>query len=278
LHVNSKDISLVEVLKQKINQNPDLIDNSERLINRILNENTTRMLDLVIPLENPVLISQNVFYTSNTGGIASKKADQVLNTKSILDEYLPDRINNLFFIGFIDGQGWIDMSSSLNKAFNNFDDFFQIKTTDTKLRLLLREKGVLTPLDIELAVFITSNGKFNANKYVVFKRIQNIFSITSIKLEKYLYFLIDSGYIYCSSDKLIIPKKREKLIRMFYVLDLLLLDGFEEYNRRMDNQPIDEVVFNCIDTNNELTFNEQEINDIIQMMNERFLIKTFNLC
>lgn len=172
----NEDVSLSNILMNTLDnlEKKSIItkDDSDDRKRKMTNYETTREFDIVLRLKDPKIIVQSVFYTSNTGGIASKKTDQNINTKNIMDEIIPDRQNNLKFILFLDGPGWVKMADNFQKSVKVSDDFFQIKTTDTKFKRILNESGLVCPIDVEVCILeIEREDKKPTKKAVVDKLI-----------------------------------------------------------------------------------------------------------
>jgi len=96
-----------------------------------------RLVDFAIPnKEDPKIVIQVAFYTSNTGGVASKTVKESILTKQEIERYNRESGKNIKFIGLIDGYGWIAMSGFLIQTLLCLDDFFQLNTRDRLIRIV----------------------------------------------------------------------------------------------------------------------------------------------
>jgi len=272
---NTTDVSLIEAIRRVIRNHTDLVTDANSLLQRLEEEDTTRRLDIVMPLDAPLVISQNVFYTSNTGGIAAKKADDILNTKGILDDYLSNRSEILSFLGLVDGQGWIDMASSLDKCFRNFDNFFQLKTVDTKFRTLLRKKGVLTPLDVEIATFDCSRGDGRADKDSILERLHRICPNSIDTPQDMLERTVRMNFVKDEPGYISIHENRKDLVEAFHFLDIAQSEGFEAFSEKLDKMSLCDFVSGLTDSRDDTYIRKDEMGKIVELLRKRFIFKTF---
>jgi hypothetical protein len=123
----------------------------EERTKRITEHKTTREFDIVLPLQNPSIFIQSVFYTSDTGGVAHSTRDQLETENNLIKDTMNDLKPNCKQIGLIDGPGWYYLWSDLVKTLDILDDFFQLKTISTKLRNILHQNEIILPIDFEIS-------------------------------------------------------------------------------------------------------------------------------
>ena len=118
----------------------------------ITEHKTTREFDLVLPLENPSIFIQSVFYTSDTGGVAHSTRDQLETENILIKETMKNLKPKCKQVGLIDGPGWYYLWSDLIKTLDILDDFFQLKTISIKLRSILHQNEIILPIDFEICL------------------------------------------------------------------------------------------------------------------------------
>ena len=126
-------------------------DELEERTKKITEHKTTREFDIVLPLENPSIFIQSVFYTSDTGGVAHSTRDQLETENILIKETMNGLKPNCKQVGLVDGPGWYYLWSDLVKTLDILDDFFQLKTISTKLRNILHQNEIILPIDFEIA-------------------------------------------------------------------------------------------------------------------------------
>jgi len=239
LHFNMRDLPLTGVLERKLRNiaaesKVDLSPYKEE-IKKI---RSSRELDLVIPVSDPRLLIQCVFYTSDTGGIAHSTVDQNLLTRRHIDLSLPNRREHVEFVGFVDGPGWAYLVTDLRKTLNGFDDFFQIKSLDSKLRRKLRAWKVLLPIDVEEAIFSISRGLTEASFETVVQETCKLFSLTRQEVIQQLELFSRYGKISIKADYVGFKTERLHLVKECYVLDRILSLEFGKDEKEPDALPI----------------------------------------
>jgi hypothetical protein len=173
--INSVDESLQKILENKLESLRELKkitkevykERKKKLDKRKNDKKSARQFDLVfedpknnlffeVPntdtRKNATVITQIVFFTSNTGSEEKKKRNQNINTNKIIKEIIPNSEKHIKNLLFLDGPGWITMTGGFQKTKETGDDFFQINTTDTKLKKILNIEGHVFPIDIEIAI------------------------------------------------------------------------------------------------------------------------------
>lgn len=94
-----------------------------------------RMVNLAIPnKDRPEILIQCCYYTSITGSVASKTVREMQATRHQIDRFNKTSQAPTRFLGFIDGPGWIGMDAQLRGMLSIVDDFFQLRTIETKLK------------------------------------------------------------------------------------------------------------------------------------------------
>ena len=126
-------------------------DELDERTKKITEHKTTREFDIVLPLENPSIFIQSVFYTSDTGGVAHSTRDQLETENILIKETMNGLKPNCKQVGLVDGPGWYYLWSDLVKTLDILDDFFQLKTISTKLRNILHQNEIILPIDFEIA-------------------------------------------------------------------------------------------------------------------------------
>lgn len=102
-----------------------------------------REVDLVVPnTSDPKILVQCTYYQSITGSIAQKMTREVRGTKRDLDRYNQSTGRSILLVGLVDGIGWLGMHSILKKILGTVDDFFQLKTLESKFLPILEQKGI----------------------------------------------------------------------------------------------------------------------------------------
>lgn len=181
LDFNEKDEKLVSILERKLDvlKQANQISESEYKSGKqkLRNSQNKREYDLIITIDDPKIIAQIVFYNSNTGSEGKKKTNQNIDSTTLLDNVIPNRNKHLKNLVLIDGPGWIDMIGQLQKNFEQADDFFQIRTIDTKLKNILNKLGLIFPIDIEMAILELNHRTYKTS-------IKNIIDIMKVKHNK----------------------------------------------------------------------------------------------
>lgn len=268
---NEKDEKLDSILERKL----DVLKQTNQ-INKLEYESgkqklrdsqNNREYDLIIPINDPKVIAQIVFYNSNTGSEGKKKTNQNIDSTTLLDDVIPNRNKHLKNLVLIDGPGWIDMIGQLQKNFEQADDFFQIRTVDTKLKNILNKLGIIFPIDIEIAILELEPKTYKTS-------IKNIIDIMSPKHSKQLNEVeirkqISSHYNKSiDSDIVEIDSTRIENAKKFLVLEKLMSVDSKNLESKYSiiipsskSPKISDV--DILDELKQVGFNESEINSII---------------
>jgi hypothetical protein len=224
--INSVDESLIKILENKLNSLLELKEISTKefeMKKKILERKKTekksaRQFDLVfddpnnfknlnIPnkdtRKNSKVIVQVVFFTSNTGSEEKKKRNQNIHTNKIIKEIIPNYQKHLKNLLFLDGPGWITMSGGFQKTKETGDDFFQIKTTDTKLKNTLNLEGYVFPIDIEIAILECRKEGIKAEKEIILQRIHQKKHISASEEE-----------ILCQNELFLLKIEKERVLEI----------------------------------------------------------------
>ena len=268
---NEKDEKLTSILERKIDvlKQTNQINKSEYESGKqkLCDSQNKREYDLVIPINDPKVIAQIVFYNSNTGSEGKKKTNQNIDSTTLLDDVIPNRTKHLKNLVLIDGPGWIDMIGQLQKNFEQADDFFQIRTVDTKLKNILNKLGLIFPIDIEITILELAPSAYKIS-------IKKIIDVMSVKHnEQWKEDEIRKRiFTYCNksenSDIVKIDPTRIENAKKFLVLEKLMnIDSKNpEFKYSITIPSSKSPKISDVDILNELKrvgFNESEINSII---------------
>jgi hypothetical protein len=116
----------------------------------------TRAFDLILPYQIEFsghrIFVQSQFYAGDSGSVSHKNVDQADNARI----HALDIFSDAWFVEYVDGAGYC---ASLRKdlmhlIFNrNTRDFFQIRSIPIRLRRVMQESGLFSPLDIAVLVY-----------------------------------------------------------------------------------------------------------------------------
>jgi hypothetical protein len=223
VHFNLHDVSLKEIIERKLRKifASEHIDVSsfEKEAGKV---KSSRQLDLTIPVSDPKILVQSVFYTSDTGGIAHSTVDQNLLTRRHIEACLPQREHRVEFIGLVDGPGWAYLVTDLRKTITGFDDFFQIRSLDSKFRRKLRQWKILLPIDVEEAILIVSHGSTQARKDLVVQQICKVFPLQEHEVSQQLDLFSHHGKVSIKDDQISLDPRRIALVKESSVLGEVL--------------------------------------------------------
>ena len=270
IHFNLRDVPLVQVLERKLHHiSSKSSTDLSRYEEEIKKITSSRELDLIIPVSDPRLLIQCVFYTSDTGGIAHSTVNQNLLTRRHIDSSLPNRKEYIEFLGFADGPGWAYLVTDLRKTINGFDDFFQIKSIDSKLRMKLRIWRILLPIDVEEAILSISRGSTEASLAPVVQEICDLFGLVKQEVLQQLELFSLHGKIILKADRVGFHAKRLSIVRQYYVLDRILSLKFDKFAKGKDvrhvDTPLGPRTINVSELTNELhgIVNGDELNQVL---------------
>jgi hypothetical protein len=282
---NKNDEKLTEILERKIEflKNRGALTEEERKekIEKIKKERKSRQFDLVFPANNsnkePKVIAQIVFYTSNTGSEGKKKTNQNINTSNYIKEILPVHSKEITNLLVLDGPGWIQMAGDFQK--NNYlsENFVQIKTIDTKLKRILNERGLVYPIDVEIAILEIKLKDESPTKEKILKLMANKDNITADKNE-----IISQNHQFFDGktdrDVIELLENRHKIAKKFLILEKLQeiapTKNPQKYNviipSKTNSKISDTDIFSEI---SKIRFDEEEIQRIIdELKNEGTII------
>ncbi len=129
-------------------------NNGERKLQK-LSKDKTRAFDFIIPcyqteVDKRVFI-QAQFYAGDSGSVSHKNVDQAGKAREAAAVLFPDAR----FVELVDGAGYCaslrnDLRHLLFAA--DTDDFVQVRSIAIRLRRILQESGIVTPLDVAVRV------------------------------------------------------------------------------------------------------------------------------
>ncbi len=185
---NKNDVYLKDILLRKIEslekEKKIPKQEAEKKKEIIKKEKDTRQYDLIFPgIGEPKLISQVVFYSSNTGSEGSKKVSQNIKTETFIKKILEENEVELKRPIVIDGPGWIDMIGPLQTNSYLNENLLQINTVDTKLKKMLNNVGFVYPIDVEMGILELKLKNKTTSKEKVLEIIVNKDNITANKDE-----------------------------------------------------------------------------------------------
>lgn len=115
----------------------------------------TRAFDFIIPNRLPGftkrIFIQSQFYAGDSGSVSHKNVDQAGVARSLASQIFPDAI----FVELVDGAGYC---GSLRRDLQHLlfaedtHDFVQVRSIPVRLRRLIQQIGLITPLDVSLRV------------------------------------------------------------------------------------------------------------------------------
>ena len=250
---NKSDEKITEILSSKIDflKSDGKIGDVEYQTakDEIVKNKKPRQFDLVFPAgeskQEPKVIVQIVFYTSNTGSEGKKKTNQNIDTASYIKKIIPKFNHEIKSLKLLDGPGWIQMAGDFQKNQYLSENFFQIRTTDTKLKRILNGKGLTYKIDVEMAIMeLTKNGKKATKEKILDKMVLKKNSkSTKEEIIKQNSQLFDGKE---NNDEIVIEDNREETVKKF-----LILEKLQEINP--SNEPEKYKIIIPSDTNNEIS-------------------------
>lgn len=190
----------------------------------ISNNNTkTRAYDFLLPYRTQGwqhhIFIQCQFYAGDSGSVSHKVVDQTQASRPLTQKLFPEAR----FIEYLDGAGYY---SSLNRDLKHMlgmsttKDFIQVRSAHIKLRRELQDIGFLTPVDIEHAVFRTTNG--NENEAI---EILTLEGYSQDEIFRALNRSLVRGIILKDGDKLIVTEERVEFAKRLFIVDLIAIIG-----------------------------------------------------
>jgi len=99
-------------------------------------------------------------------------------------------------------------------------DFIQVRSAHVKLRRELQDLGFLTPIDIEHAIFRSSNG----SKYEVVDLLKAE-GYSQQEIERALNHSLERQLIHNEGDKLLVTEERAGFAKRLFIVDLIAIIG-----------------------------------------------------
>jgi hypothetical protein len=182
-------------------------------------DDKTRAFDFVIPcyrVDVPRRIFiQSQFYAGDSGSVSHKNVDQASKARSHAASIFPEAR----FVELVDGAGYC---ASLRKDLRwllfaeDTYDFFQLRSIPVRLRRILQQSGIITPLDIALRIH---EGVHNRNDLLTELRLQ---PIAPADPEGLLGEAERADWIVRSGDRLGVHDSRLALVGRYALLDRII--------------------------------------------------------
>ena len=185
----------------------------------------TRAYDFVLPYKvadkPPVIFIQSQFYAGDSGSVSHKVVDQTKASRPHTSIKFPAAV----FLELLDGAGYY---SALNGDLKHMigmettSEFIQLRSANIKLRRELQKIGFLTLLEVELAVFKSSDQDIEE-----IKTILSDDGYSQNEISRLLSKVIEKGLIKTSANKLLISNDRVQYARRYLVIDAIAIIGEE---------------------------------------------------
>jgi hypothetical protein len=186
----------------------------------------TRAYDFVLPLwehdDLRKILIQCQFYAGDSGSVSHKNIDQTRASRNATKARNP----NFHFVEYVDGAGYYSsLNGDLKKLLSMQDtyDFFQFRTAAIKLRRVIQQIGVLTPLEVAHAVS-RANGDFAE----VVKILRGE-GYSEQEVERAIAKAVALTFILVKDKAVTISEGYSQIARRYYLLDALANNG-EEFN------------------------------------------------
>ena len=183
----------------------------------------TRAFDFIFPyqLEFPGhrIFVQSQFYAGDAGSVSHKNVDQAINARRHAQALFTDA----WFVEYVDGAGYCgSLRRDLMHLIFASDtyDFYQIRSIPIRLRRVMQESGLFSPLDIALLVSsgLTAPGKL----------LSTISSAGVSYTESTISRLISLGWLdYDEGDMLQVADGRLDVVAIYSLLDRYVAAGSE---------------------------------------------------
>lgn len=179
----------------------------------------TRAFDFILPYQladsSSRIFIQSQFYAGDSGSVSHKNVDQASKARLAAANLFPDAR----FVELVDGAGYC---ASLRKDLRHLlfaadtDDFVQLKSIPIRLRRMLQESGVISPLDFALIIYRRSTTTL-ADLF----RIER--SLTNRIDTRWIEHAIDQKWISISDDKTVsIPPEKVEITRRYNYLERVI--------------------------------------------------------
>lgn len=194
----------------------------------------TRAYDFVLPYQTdgwqPQLFIQCQFYAGDSGSVSHKNVDQTPTSRQATSKL----IDEPSFIEYVDGAGYF---ASLNGDLRHLLDmsdtksFFQIRSAPIRLRRELQAIGFLTPLEVEHAILQVGTS--------LEKVTDNLLAdgYAQPEIERSISQAIDTDVLEkASSDQVTIRSERAEIVRRYFLLDVIAIQGKKLLSKEMSGQ------------------------------------------
>jgi hypothetical protein len=187
----------------------------------------TRAYDFVLPLweHNDLrkILIQCQFYAGDSGSVSHKNIDQTRASRNGTKTQNP----NFLFVEYVDGAGYYSsLNGDLKKLLSMPDthDFFQFRTAAIKLRRVIQQIGVLTPLELTHAIAKANNGLVSEVVKVLLGE-----GYSEQQVNHAIAKAASLDFVKIKADTIAISEGYKQLSRIYYLLDALANHG-EEFN------------------------------------------------
>lgn len=252
---NTSDLDVFDQISKKLQRDCDIgkieqtiVNEKIKMMKKHIKENSDfkRLSDIVLYLNNPSLLIQSIFYTSDVASIADATADELNDEQELIQKGIKDTGVDIKLIGLIDGPG-LAITISFTRVLRILkapDDFFQIRTASTKLRDLIRKSNNSTPLDIEIGVY-SINGDLEVEEKDLLEQLETMYG-KDIEWEKEITKWANRNKISKQGTKIGINSERRPIFGKYTVLDLLNSNAKKGKNKNIilpENKTIDKKEF-----------------------------------
>lgn len=219
VHFNSADVTAASVVNWLVAQGDD--DGGQRSEIAVTTAKT-RAFDFVIPHRladtGARLFVQSQFYAGDSGSVSHKNVDQALAARGSARLLFP----NARFVELVDGAGYCgslrrDLQHLLGASTTH--DFIQVRSIPVRLRRLLQEIGVVSPLDIALRVAAGVNGIIALEKDIV-DSLGHKIDVRSI-----VTHLRTEAWLVGPDEALSVSPARHTIVERYLYLDGLIASG-----------------------------------------------------
>lgn len=188
-------------------------------------QSKVRAYDFILPFkvdgwgDKPRLFVQSQFYEGDSGSVSHKVVDQTSSSRTQTLKRYPNSV----FLEFLDGAGYAgalrgDLGHMLK--FDSTQDFIQVKSILVRLRRALQQICFITPVEIEHAVLLSSDGDLQEVK----QYLEND-GYTSDEVDRAIQSAVAGGIIHCEANQLVISSERLSITRSLLLLDLAVLSS-----------------------------------------------------
>ena len=252
---NTSDLDVFDQVSKKLQVECDCGKISQDQVNKKIeemkkhikaNSNFKRKSDIVLYLDNPSLLIQSTFYTSDVASIADATADELNDERELIEKGTSGTGIEIKLIGLIDGPGLaITISfTRVLRVLNAPNDFFQIRTVPTKLRDLIHKSNNSLPIDIEVGIY-SKKGDFEIEENDLIKQLEQIYN-SKIMWKNEIDRWASRNKISKDGSKIKTNPIRKDIIKKYLILDLLIIQSQSGMNKNIilpGNKSVDKEIF-----------------------------------